>query len=104
MDNPEEVVAYVPVTVGAQLPDDRGPVALGEVPAATVAVLTHHGGYDTLADSYQLLGRWVAEHATSAETHVREVYVTGCSDTENPAGYRTDICWPLATDNPGGNP
>lgn len=98
----EEVVAYVPVAAAPQLPDDRGSVAIGELPVATVAVLTHHGGYDTVGDTYQLLGRWVAEHATSAEAQVREVYVIGQTDTDDPAGYRTDICWPLASDTRGG--
>lgn len=96
VEDVEEVVAYVPIATGVQLPDDRGRVAIGEVPAATVAVLTHHGGYNSVGDTYELLGRWVAERATSAETHVREVYVTGSTDVEDPAAYRTDICWPLA--------
>jgi len=101
VEDVEEVVAYVPIASGGQLPDDRGPVAVGEVPAATVAVLTHHGGYDSIGDSYQLLGRWVAERATSAESQVREVYITGPVEVDDPAGYRTDICWPLAGDIPG---
>lgn len=92
----EEVVAYVPIAASLQLPDDRGRVAVGEVPAATVAVLTHHGGYDSIGDTYQLLGRWVAEHATSADMQVREVYITSPTEVDDPAGYRTDICWPVA--------
>lgn len=101
VDDVEEVVAYVPVRTDAHLPDDRGLVSLGELPAATVAVLTHHGSYDTVGDTYQLLGRWVAENATSAEIPVRECYVTGPTETDDPAGYRTDICWPLAAPSQG---
>jgi len=93
-----EVLAYVPILDSAQLPDDRGPVAVGQVPAAKVAVLTHHGGYDSIADTYHLLGRWVAEHARSADLQVRELYVIGPTEAEDPEQYRTDICWPLATD------
>lgn len=103
VNDPEEVVAYVPVAVEVQLPDDRGPVALGEVPAATFALLTHHGSYHTVADTYGLLGRWVAEHATSAATPVREVYVVGPTETEDPSRYRTEIGWPVIND-PGRNP
>ncbi len=95
VDDVEEVVAYVPIAAEVQLPDDRGPMALGEVPAATVAVLTHHGGYDSIADPYQLLGRWVAEHAVSADLQVREAYVISPADHDDPARYRTDVCWPL---------
>lgn len=80
----DEVVAYVPVAEPVQLPADRGPIALGELPSAVVAVLTHHGGYDSIGDSYQLLGRWVAEHAVSAEAPVREVYLIGPAQTTDP--------------------
>jgi len=96
IEDVQDVGAYVPIPEIAQLPDDRGPVALGEIPAATVAVLTHHGSYDTIGDTYGLLGRWVAEHATSADREVREVYVISPAEAENPDRYRTDICWPLA--------
>jgi len=76
---------------------------------ATIAVLTHHGGYDTIAGTYQrrhlpVAGRWVAERATYAEAPVRESYVTGPTETDDPASYRTDTCWPLATDTSGGPP
>ncbi|MGI8625671.1 MAG: MerR family transcriptional regulator [Geodermatophilaceae bacterium] len=101
----EAVVAYVPIPAAAQLPEDRGPVSIGEVPAATVAVLTHHGGYDTIGETYRLLGRWVAEHAISAGLQVREVYVVSPTEAEDPELYRTDICWPLIAggpDTPGG--
>jgi len=103
----EEVIAYVPISDGAQLPDDRGSVAIGEVPAATVAVLTHHGSYDSIGETYRLLGHWVAEHAISAGLSVREVYVVSPTEAENPELYRTDICWPVVAgraDQPGGTP
>ncbi len=99
VDDVEEVVAYVPIATGVQQPDDRAPMALGEVPAATVAVLTHHGGYDSIADTYQLLGRWVAEHAVSADLQVREIYVISPAEGQDPQHYRTDICWPLIGDD-----
>jgi len=120
IEDVQEVVAYVPIAVPTQtypgqraggasanplLPDDRGAVALGEVPAATVAVLTHHGSYATIADTYQLLGRWVAENASTADMQVREVYVIGPTEADEPDRYRTDICWPLvagSTDITGG--
>ena len=95
IEDVQEVVAYVPIAAPTQLPDDRGPVALGEIPSASVAVLTHHGSYATIADTYQLLGRWVAENATTADLQVREVYIVGPTEADDPDRYRTDICWPL---------
>jgi len=61
------------------------------------AVLTHHGDYDSIAGSYQLLGRWVAEHAVSADLQVREIYLISPAEAQDPRHYRTEICWPLAT-------
>lgn len=97
VEDVEDVVAYLPLATAVQLPDNRGPLALGEVPAATVAVLTHHGDYDSIAGSYQLLGRWVAEHAVSADLEVREIYLISPAEAQDPRHYRTEICWPLAT-------
>jgi len=96
----EEVVAYVPIAEAVQLPDDRGPVALDELPAVTIAVLTHHGSYEAIGETYRLLGRWVAENAASADLPIREVYVVSPSDTDEAEHFRTDICWPLASSVP----
>lgn len=95
----EEVVAYVPIGSATPLPDDRGPVALGQIPAATVALLAHHGGYDSIGETYRLLGRWVAEHSLSADAQVREIYLVSPTEADDPAQYRTEICWPLVPDS-----
>jgi DNA-binding transcriptional MerR regulator len=93
-DTGEPATAYVPV--------EAAPANLGgglirlELPAVTVAVLTHRGGYDSIGDRYQALGAWVAHHARPTGAPVREIYAVGPTETDEPADYRTDICWPVA--------
>jgi effector-binding domain-containing protein len=70
-------------------------VVLGEIPAARVAVLMHTGPYQAIADTYRHLGAWVAEHAELRPIPVRELYVVGPSEVDDPAQYRTEIHWPL---------
>jgi len=65
------------------------------VPAARVAVLVHAGAYESMADTYRNLGAWVSRHADNAGERLREWYVAGPSEVEDPALYRTEISWPI---------
>jgi effector-binding domain-containing protein len=94
-DTPELVEAYVPLAEPVGLPDRRGDVFLGELPAVTVAVAVHMGAYETMGDTYRLLGAWVAQHATPADEPVREVYQVSYDETEDPERFRTEIQWPI---------
>jgi DNA-binding transcriptional MerR regulator/effector-binding domain-containing protein len=96
-DDAQEVVAFLPVLSAPLLPPGSrsGGVRVGELPAAELAVLAHHGSYDFLADTYRNLGAWVAEHAEPADGPVRELYLVGGSDTDNPDDFRTELCWPI---------
>ncbi len=103
-DGPEAVDAFVPIGAPVALPEDRGRVRLGELATARVAVLVHAGSYDEIADSYRHLGAWVALNDRSAGERVRETYLIGPGDVDDPAGFRTEIHWPLAArphDSPG---
>lgn len=95
-ESPEPVEAYLPVAAPLPLPADRGRVGLSELPAARTAVLVHAGGYDTIADSYRRLGAWVAHNSEPAPMRVREVYLIGPGDCDDPSRFRTEIHWPLA--------
>ena len=101
-DGPEPAEAFIPIEwpiespVAAPLPSDRaGGVTIGEVPAARVAVLVHAGDYDSIGDTYRTLGAWVARNAEHAGERVREWYVVGPADTDDPGAYRTEIAWPI---------
>ncbi|MDV3220528.1 MerR family transcriptional regulator [Intrasporangium sp.] len=92
-DTGEPATAYVPVE---DAPTNVGEGLLRlELPAVTVAALTHRGGYDSIGERYEALGAWVAHHARPTGAPVREIYAVGPTETADPADYRTDICWPV---------
>jgi DNA-binding transcriptional MerR regulator len=91
----DDVVAYLPVAAPVMLGEGDAPVAVGELPAARVAVAVHTGPYETIDDSYRQLGAWVALHARTAELPVREVYVVSYGETDDPSRFRTEIQWPI---------
>jgi effector-binding domain-containing protein len=99
-DGIESVEAFVPVASPPPLPAGTGDVSIGEVPAARVAVLVHAGGYDSIGDTYRTLGAWVARHADHAEERIRESYLIGSADTEDPSAYRTELSWPILPPRP----
>jgi DNA-binding transcriptional MerR regulator len=96
-DGPETAEAFLPVAAPVVVPARERHVAVGEVPAARVAVLVHAGDYDTIGDTYRTLGAWVARHAQHAGERVREWYVIGPLDAADPSEYRTEISWPIRT-------
>lgn len=96
-DDAQDVAAYLPISEASLLPAAalEAGVSIDELPGSDVAVLTHHGSYDNLADTYRHLGAWVAEHADPLDLPVREIYVVGAADTDEVDAFRTEICWPI---------
>lgn len=88
-----EVVAYVPVAAGA--PAARSGVEVAELPAGRFAVAVHAGALTDFDRTYGALGSHVAEHCTMAPRPIREIYVVGPGDVEDPAEFRTEVCWPI---------
>ncbi|MFT3854260.1 MAG: MerR family transcriptional regulator [Ilumatobacteraceae bacterium] len=93
-DRAEEVEAFLPIAEPVALRHPGG-VAVGELPARTVAVLVHAGPYETLGDTYRTLGAWVARHAEHAGDRTREWYVVGPGDTPDESAWRTEVAWPI---------
>lgn len=98
-DDAQEVTAFLPVAAAPLLSDQARSAGLrvDELPATQVAVLAHQGEYDNLDDTYRKLGAWVAAHAEPADLPVRELYLVGSADADDPAAFRTEICWPVRT-------
>jgi DNA-binding transcriptional MerR regulator len=94
-DEMEHVEAFIPLSGPIGVPVLERSVSIGEVPAGWVAVLVHAGDYDSMGDTYRALGAWVAHNAEPTGERIREWYVVGPSDTATPAGYRTEIAWPI---------
>lgn len=97
----EPIEAFLPITAPVAIDSNatRHQVVLDLLPAATCAVATHVGGYETIGDTYRQLGAWVAHHAVSAEQPISELYVISVDPTTfqllPPAERRTEICWPI---------
>jgi DNA-binding transcriptional MerR regulator len=94
-DGLEQAEAFIPTAHPVAVPDGEPDVAVGEVPAARVAVLVHAGDYDAISDTYRTLGAWVARHAEHAGERVREWYVVGPTEVADSDAYRTEIAWPI---------
>jgi DNA-binding transcriptional MerR regulator len=99
------VTAYLPVDpvdpVAVALED--GPGRLGEaqvrlitLPAQRLAVAVHPGPFDELDRTYGRLGRQVVERGHGAPGPIRELYLINPADTDDPADWRTEVCWPVS--------
>lgn len=76
-------------------PPDIGRVHPATLPAVELAVTTHSGDHDDIDVTYGQLGTWVVENALAVAGPVREAYLIGPRDTEDPAAWRTEIGWPV---------
>jgi len=90
-----EVTAFVPVRGEVAT---TGRVEQVEIPAADVAVLVHGGPFSDLDQAYGALGTFVAERVLAADGPIREHYLVTEVDTDDPAAYRTEVCWPVRAD------
>ena len=72
-----------------------GEVGSSELPAAAVAVIVHHGAYDTLGEAYRRLEAWVPEQGRTLGAAPWESYVDNPAEVD-PSEIRTELCWPLA--------
>ncbi|MEU4809942.1 MerR family transcriptional regulator [Nocardia fluminea] len=89
------VTAYVPLPPGAEFIPTRG-FAIVDFPARHFAVAVHDGPFEDFDRTYGALGSQVAEHGTALpDEPVRERYLVGPDITDNPADYRTEVCWPI---------
>ncbi|MEV6215710.1 MerR family transcriptional regulator [Nocardia sp. NPDC051833] len=89
------VTAYVPLPPGADLIAPDG-LAITEFPARRFAIAVHTGAFEDFDRTYGALGSHVAEHDTVLpDEPVRERYLVGPDITDNPADYRTEVCWPI---------
>ncbi|MBI4934735.1 MAG: MerR family transcriptional regulator [Actinobacteria bacterium] len=68
----EDVTVFVAVDepVLIEVEDCR----IGEIPAQTWASLVHSDGFDTIGDTYRILGSWVGRHASPRDTPILERY------------------------------
>jgi DNA-binding transcriptional MerR regulator/effector-binding domain-containing protein len=88
---PGDATVYLPVTA----PRELGRIKPLVIPAAEVAVATHHGSHADIDLAYAQLGSYVAEHDLAVGWQLREYYHRDHSHTTDPAQFRTEIAWPI---------
>lgn len=72
-----------------------GRVQAGELPAGTVATVTHMGPYDDLPQSWNALLAWMGTQGLDPAGPPWEVYFTDPGEEPDPAKWRTDIYVPV---------
>jgi DNA-binding transcriptional MerR regulator/effector-binding domain-containing protein len=65
------------------------------VPAAELAIISHHGSLADADLSYAKLGSYATTHEISIDGPLREYYLRGTGDTADEAEWRTEIGWPI---------
>ncbi|MDO3650781.1 MerR family transcriptional regulator [Nocardia mangyaensis] len=89
------VTAYVPLPPGVDFVPISG-LTVADFPAHRYAVTVHTGAFEDFDRTYGALGSHVAEHDTAVpDEPVRERYLVGPDRTDDPADYRTEVCWPI---------
>lgn len=76
--------------------DGRGRVQAGELPAGTVATVTHMGPYDDLPQTWAELTQWMESQGLQPTGSPWEVYVTDPGAEPDQSKWRTDIFFPVS--------
>jgi len=83
---------FIPVE-GAVRPIGR--VTSLVIPAAALAIISHHGSLADADLSYAKLGSYAITHEISIDGPLREYYLRSAADTPDEAEWRTEIGWPI---------
>ena len=74
-------------------PGDAG-IGVKRIPAMTVATVMHRGPYETMAETYESLGAWVAEQGYVMAGAPREAYHSDPAKVP-PEEYLTEVSFPV---------
>ena len=75
--------------------EGMGRVVAGELPAGTVATVSHMGPYDDLPQTWAALTEWIGSQGLQPAGAPWEVYVTDPGAEPDPSKWRTDIFFPV---------
>jgi DNA-binding transcriptional MerR regulator/effector-binding domain-containing protein len=98
--NRGEATVFVPVRVSPVKAVGR--VTALTVPAGELAVMRHHGSLDDADLTYGDLATYVLRHEIGVDGPLRENYLRGFLDDPDPAGWETEIGWPIFRSDSGG--
>lgn len=69
---------------------------LTDIAGVSYAITLHTGPFTDFDRTYAALGSHVAENDTVGPGPIREIYLVAPGDVDDPAGYRTEVCWPVS--------
>ena len=75
--------------------DGKGRIQAGELPAGTVATVTHMGPYDDLPQTWSALTEWMGSQGLEPVDAPWEVYVTDPGAEPDQSKWQTDIFFPV---------
>ncbi|MDE0047587.1 MAG: GyrI-like domain-containing protein [Chloroflexota bacterium] len=75
--------------------EGKGRVQAGELPAGSVATVTHLGPYDGLPQTWSALTEWMASEGHNPAGAPWEVYVTDPGAEPDQSKWRTEIYFPV---------
>jgi AraC family transcriptional regulator len=76
----------------------EGEMQAGTLPAGPAAMGVHAGPYEGLPDTNAAIERWIDSQGLRVGGDPWESYVTDPGQFPDPADWRTEVYWPLATD------
>lgn len=72
-----------------------GEIRQGSFPAQTQAWALHEGPYERIGQAYRALQKWLEEKGYVPAGPIRDLCLIGPADVDDPAGYRTEVAWPV---------
>ena len=81
-----------------------GRVTPALIPAVELAVIEHSGPPADVDRAYGTLAAYVARHALTVDSPIREYYLVGQRDTPDSTRWRTEIGWPIFRTSPEPSP
>lgn len=90
----QDVNVEVAIPIEGDVPGG-GPVKARVLEAADAACLVHKGSYETIGEAYNAAMAWLEPNGYRIAGPVREVYLNGPGDTQDPAQYVTEIQAPV---------
>ena len=90
------VQAGIPLTEPPKPPEPERNIEVGELPGGPAVTVIHQGPYESLADGYMALDRWMADNDRSPAGPPWEVYLTDPGEVPDPKDWQTEILWPIS--------
>jgi effector-binding domain-containing protein len=87
-----EATVFIPIEGAARV---IGRVTSTRIPPAELAIMLHRGTLANADLTYGELGAHAMRHEISVEGPLREYYLVGFLDADDPDQWETEIGWPI---------